>query len=324
MIKRKLSAAIIGAGKIGAFYDNPKSKDILTHAHGYVKHPNFDLVGIVDADFAKAQKAAKIWQSRPYKNISELFDKQAVEVVSVCVSTENHFQVLRELEKYKNLKGGLIEKPLTGNLGQADRIIKSSFYQQRKFSVNYIRNYIPEFIAIKKAIKKGEYGALLNGQVYYGKGLLNNGSHALAWLDFLGFKFRHFTKFGQFNDFYNRQDPSCSFVLNVQKNANIIFTAIPQNKVSIFEIDLIFAQGRLRFVNNGFQLESYLIEESAMFKGYLKFGLEPKIINTSLNRYGYFGADSLYQALSTNSKVVYSLADAYKIQALCDKIIKAK
>ena len=43
-------AALIGAGKIGSGYDDPHSKDFLTHAHAIVQNPRLSLVALVDTD----------------------------------------------------------------------------------------------------------------------------------------------------------------------------------------------------------------------------------------------------------------------------------
>ena len=61
---------IIGSGNIGAFYDNPKSENILTHAHAYSKHPNTKFAVFIDSDISKAQKATEIWGGNYYLQLS--------------------------------------------------------------------------------------------------------------------------------------------------------------------------------------------------------------------------------------------------------------
>ena len=59
-IHQPLNVVIIGAGKIGAFFDSPDSSNILTHAHAFTANRNFRLLGFVDKDLNQAGRAAQI------------------------------------------------------------------------------------------------------------------------------------------------------------------------------------------------------------------------------------------------------------------------
>ena len=41
----------------GAFFDTRNDEDVLSHAHAYAVHPDFELVGFVDIDSRKAEEA---------------------------------------------------------------------------------------------------------------------------------------------------------------------------------------------------------------------------------------------------------------------------
>ena len=53
-------ALIVGAGKMGAFFDEPGSDNIFTHAHAYNNHPGFELSGFVDIDGKRARRASRL------------------------------------------------------------------------------------------------------------------------------------------------------------------------------------------------------------------------------------------------------------------------
>ena len=66
---RIYNVLIIGAGKIGAFFDQPGSENILTHAHAFSTHPGFKLLGFVDSNAGQAQKAVSIWGGEYFNNL---------------------------------------------------------------------------------------------------------------------------------------------------------------------------------------------------------------------------------------------------------------
>ncbi len=72
-MKHKFNSLIIGSGQIGALFDNPKSNNIISHAHGYNSHDGFKLVGFVDTNNENAKEAAKLWETNVYKTIDEAF-----------------------------------------------------------------------------------------------------------------------------------------------------------------------------------------------------------------------------------------------------------
>lgn len=64
---KSYNVLIIGAGNIGAFFDMPYSKNVLTHAHAFSKVEGFNLLGFVDVDNKKAIEAANIWNAKALK-----------------------------------------------------------------------------------------------------------------------------------------------------------------------------------------------------------------------------------------------------------------
>ena len=60
---KKIKAAVIGCGRIGAEFDNdPKRKYISTHTGAYSAVKGVDLVAVCDVDPSKASKCAEHWQ----------------------------------------------------------------------------------------------------------------------------------------------------------------------------------------------------------------------------------------------------------------------
>jgi predicted dehydrogenase len=100
----RLRAGIVGAGHMGQYH-------ILVYAELW----DVELVGVVDVDPDRAAAVAQRYDTRSFGDYRELIGK--VDVASVAVPTELHFQVARDL-----LEAGisvLVEKPITPTLEEA-------------------------------------------------------------------------------------------------------------------------------------------------------------------------------------------------------------
>lgn len=258
-------AAIIGAGKIGALLDHPQSHDILTHAHGYKVSDGFEVVGFVDRDFEKAKNASACWGGSPFNSIGELFAKQDVDVVSVCVPDELHCETMLELAK-RPVKLIFLEKPAVRTTGEAD--VVGALYAKLpiRVLVNYTRRFVPEIDKIRRAIKSEQYGAFLTGAGFYGKGLLHNGSHMVDLLRFLVGEVDAETKLGETTDFYP-DDPSVSALLSPRCGGVFYLRHVDCKMFDIFELDLIFENKRIRICELGTVIEEYSVGENEVFKG---------------------------------------------------------
>ncbi|MCX6723790.1 MAG: Gfo/Idh/MocA family oxidoreductase [Candidatus Staskawiczbacteria bacterium] len=315
-MSNKLNAAIIGAGNIGAFYDNPSSRNILTHAHAYTNHPGFKLVGFVDNDIKKAEQAAKIWGGSSAKTISELRKNIKIDVVSICAPDEEHYKILKETAK-TDILGGIIEKPLTDSLEDSRKIIGSEFFKSRKFLVNYTRRFVPEFHDLKKMIAGGKYGKFLTGNGVYGKGFLHNGSHLIDLLRYFFGEIKNKKMISEIYDF-SRKDPTVSAVLKLRNGKEILLNAIDSRHFTIFELDLFFEKARIRIINNGFEMREYFLSDDATFKGYKNVSLG-KTTKTSMGKALYYAVDNLYDAIIRGGNLICDIKDGYEAQKICAK-----
>ncbi len=81
---------------------------------------NVELVGIVDADFARAQAVAREFGTSAFHTVSQLI-QGGMQAASVAVPTAAHLEVARQLmAKGIDL---LVEKPVTATLAEADEMI---------------------------------------------------------------------------------------------------------------------------------------------------------------------------------------------------------
>ena len=241
--------AIIGAGRIGAMMDDPSSPHILTHAHGYKACDGFEVVGFVDQELAKAEAASARWGGAAFKGVEELFETQAIDVVSICLPDDLHYATLLALAK-KPIKFIFLEKPAVTTTAEAD-VVRTLYSElPTRVQVNYTRRFVPEIRRIREAIKSGNYGAFITGTGYYGKGLLHNGSHMVDLLQFLVGEVGKVAKVSETVDFYDH-DPSVSALLTMCSGGVFYLSHIDSRKFHVFELDLTFERKRIRIRDLG-------------------------------------------------------------------------
>ena len=100
----KVRAGVVGTGHMGQY-----------HVLVYAELPDVELVGVVDADLARAAAVAAQYDTRVFPDHRALVGR--VDVASVAVPTGRHFEVARDL-----LEAGisvLVEKPMTSTLDEA-------------------------------------------------------------------------------------------------------------------------------------------------------------------------------------------------------------
>lgn len=316
-ITRIYNVLIIGAGKIGAFFDQPGSENVLTHAHAFSTHPGFKLLGFIDSDTGQAWKAASTWGTEYFNSLEEALHKHRVDVVCLAVPDEYHYLYLQELA-HLNIKIIFAEKPLTKTMPEALEIEQLYSNSPTSILLNYSRRFVPEIIALRNNIKNGLYGRFLSGTGCYGKGLLHNGSHLLdLLLALLGDADDcHLT--GIINDFYE-DDPSVSAVLTMPKGVPFFLQSIDCRAYTIFEMDLLFEWHRIRLIDLGFVIEEYEIKESPWFVGYRN----PVAISerkTSLGKSIYYAAENIYQHLHQGEPLVCGLNDGINVLRLCQQL----
>ncbi|HEV2714316.1 MAG TPA: Gfo/Idh/MocA family oxidoreductase [Terriglobales bacterium] len=106
------------------------------------------LVGVVDADLARADAVAREFGCRTFGSIEQLTATHSeVQAASVAVPTSQHFRVSRAL-----MESGidiLIEKPVTASLAEADELIRLAQRLGRIAQVGHLERFNP---AIRAAL----------------------------------------------------------------------------------------------------------------------------------------------------------------------------
>jgi predicted dehydrogenase len=313
-VTEKYSVLIIGAGKIGALFDTPGSAVVLTHAHAFSKHDGFSLLGFWDTDKMAAERATQVWGGEAFTSLEDAFNSYAIDVAVVAAPDEFHYPLLKELTRFTP-RLVFTEKPLTKTVSEAQETI--SIYRDRQITlgVNYTRRFVSEFICLKGQIESGVFGRFLTGIGYYGKGTLHNGSHMIDLLRFLFGDITETLTISRINDFYD-DDPSCSALLTLAQGETFTMHAVDCRSFTIFELDLLFEQRRVRIVDAGFRIELYDVRESNIFAGYRNLN-HSETLETGLGRAFATAAECIYAHLLTGASLPCTGEDGLRAQQIC-------
>lgn len=313
------SVLIIGAGKIGAFFDAPGSEHVLTHAHAFSRHQGFKLMGFVDADHEQAKRAAQVWGCEAFASISAAFENSRIDAAVVAVPDDAHYSLLKELADFP-LRLVLAEKPLTKSVRESQEVIQLYRNQGITLAMNYMRRYVPEFLDLKRKIASGNFGRFLVGTGYYGKGTLHNGTHMIDLLRFLLGDIAQTRTLSCIYDCYD-DDPSCSAELAMTNGGQFLMQAVDCRCHTLFELDLLFESQRVRMVDSGFAMEMYSVKDSELYSGYRNLCLL-EIQSTSLGKALLFAVENIHEHLASGVPVLCSGIDGLIAQQISSSIFE--
>lgn len=310
--------AIIGAGRIGAFFDSPQSEDILTHAHACLVNPDTELVGFVDVNEDAGKRATSMWGGKYYKSVGQLFSKEQVDIVIVCTPDEFHYDVVKEVLEHKP-KVVVLEKPVAKTFKEAEDITKLAKEKEVPVVINYIRRFDPVMHHVKNDITSEKYGKVLGGMGMYAKGIKYGGSHLVDLMQFLFGKVKSAEPFYSLVD-YKEEDPSISAIFKLQNCPQFSLMAGDERACDIYEFDILLEKARIRFVESGFRYELYEVKEDKKYKGfYDMFKTSEK--NTSLDKACLHLLENVVNHLQSGEPLQCTVEEGTETQRICEQLI---
>jgi predicted dehydrogenase len=138
----KIKVAVIGAGNLGR-----------VHARIYHELPQAKLVAVCDIDREKAEQTAAAYQIPFFTDYRHLIG--LAQAVSICTPTSTHFQLAKEfLQKGLDV---LIEKPITTDLGEAEKLLSLARKHGRILQVGHVERFNSAIRAIEKLPGKPKF-----------------------------------------------------------------------------------------------------------------------------------------------------------------------
>lgn len=268
-----LRAALLGCGWIGSEFRTDSAAGIYNHAAAYHACPETQLVAICDRDSVKLLQAGERWQvDARFADAAELLAKAQPEIVSICTPDATHHALIKAALETASVRAILAEKPLALELAEAQELVALAKRRGIALAVNYSRRYSEGHAALRDRLRGGEFGRIVTVGGFYTKGTLHNGTH---WFDLARLLVDEIAEVTGF-DFLHEDsaDPTFDAVLRFAGGATGHLQAFDAKAGTLFEMDIVGTQGRVRVVEPAGRFVTSRIVESETFPGYRVFGAE--------------------------------------------------
>jgi predicted dehydrogenase len=319
MSDRKYSVGIVGLGNIGFAYDLESPSSIRTHARAAASHASTELVWGVDIDPATRSGFESEYGVATFDNASAAISTKPVDILIVAVSVEHRAELWPLLRQSKP-ELVISEKPLGASIEESTAVANACVAAGIGLLVNYPRRYTQATQRAKNLISAGDLGKFETGHVWYGRGVANNASHLINMLiHVLGAPWEVDYVTNRKTEYPNG-DVDTSFVLS-NADSNLVFTPTDSTNFSLAEVDLVFGQGRLRFVDHGYSLIEQVGLVSSSFAGYTELPAESVNTGTGIDHYQMAVMTYAVEQLANSDGFVHDVSDALSTAAIIDQVI---
>lgn len=234
------TAAVIGAGAIGARLDEPGSVAPLTHAGGY-RASGFDLVALIDPD-ADARAGAGRWGCAIVGDVGEIQRGRCPDVISVATPTEVRAALLYEVLELGPL-AVVAEKPLAATAAEGEAMVKAYRTAGIPLIVNYSRRFTPVWQRLRGC-------DAMSVAIRYGKGIRHNGTHAIDLCRMIFGECTDARTLVGKNDFWP-DDPTVSAFLSFERCPEVFLQGLDERAFTLFEVDIVTPKWRLIVDSDG-------------------------------------------------------------------------
>jgi myo-inositol 2-dehydrogenase/D-chiro-inositol 1-dehydrogenase len=150
MLAKGLSGKRLKLGFVGC------GEHAKTNLYPCLRYVPVDLVSICAKHRESAESAAKIFGAdSAYDDFQEMFDKETLDAVFVCVGAKEHFRICSAA-----LESGLhvfVEKPATKTLEEAIRLREIEKRANRHVMVGFMKRHAPGYRKAKEIVESGSF-----------------------------------------------------------------------------------------------------------------------------------------------------------------------
>ncbi|MEZ4752925.1 MAG: Gfo/Idh/MocA family oxidoreductase [Bdellovibrionota bacterium] len=308
-----IKTCVIGCGSVASGVDSPDTEHVLSHGKAINAHPKFSLSACYDLVTESANEFQKKWGAeKVHLSIDEVFEAP-YDLYVICSSTDSHYELLDQALE-SNCKGIICEKPLVSNLDELCRIEDKVLGTDKKILVNFTRRFDKAHQELAEYLEDQPLGPLLQFNAHVSKGIVHNGSHLV---DMLLWFFGGISSLDQISGSKKGDDLIGCFRLVLENGIEGIIQVVEDLDYSLFDLDLIYKEGRASLRNIGYDISVYKGQPSSIYQGYNDLVLS-KQFEASLDKAFYnlyetyaenkYSQSALKQAMIA-SKLLYTLAD---------------
>ena len=141
------NVAVIGCGNMGQI-----------HVRAYEALEEASLVAVCDPNIDHVQSAMKNDKLRHYSTVADMLEHEALDAVSICVPTSQHFDVATQCMD-KNISV-LVEKPIAKSMDEATALVAYAKQKNVTLTVGHIERFNPAILKAKAFIDNGHLGTI--------------------------------------------------------------------------------------------------------------------------------------------------------------------
>lgn len=316
------SVLLVGLGQVGMGYDIGRTETdvVLTHARAFSTHPAFHLVGGVDPSAERRSQFAECYRAPAQADLATALQESDPDIVVIATPTETHAGMLRDVLTARRPKAVLCEKPLSYACDEATEMVRMSRERDCALYVNYLRRAAPGAREVKRRLLDGRIVGPVKGVAWYTKGLLHSGSHLVNLLEFwLG----SISGFTVIDPGRRVGDADCEPDVRIAFAAGVVtLLAAREEDYSLYEIDLVAANGRLRYTQGGGSIAWQQLVADPL--GYTLLAETAEEIPAGTNIMQWQVADQLAAALDHHASDLCSGSDALSTIAWLTRIRDSK
>ena len=144
---RKVNVGVIGAGRIGTLHTE----------HLVYRVPDANVIAVADILEERAQEcAARFDILVAVRDYRVLLDKEDIEAIVICSSTDTHAQVIEDAAAMG--KQIFCEKPIDFDLRRIDRTLAAVEGAGVKLQIGFNRRFDPNFRRVREMVAEGGVG----------------------------------------------------------------------------------------------------------------------------------------------------------------------
>jgi predicted dehydrogenase len=248
----RFRVGIVGAGRIAGL--NAAASDASTHAGAMVTNGEFEIRGVCDTDPTRAAALSRQWGGAVYADVNDLLEGAQLDAVVISTPDNTHAAIAREiLESPVSPRLLIIEKPPGISRSELHALVtRATASPSTRTVVNLSRRFDERHRTLATLIGEGAFGKLLDATFTYYGGWLHNGIHAVDTVRLLlGGELRVVSSRvgapGRPGDPCRDVDVTWS----LSPEPHIAFRGFDETAYQLFELELRFADARVRVENFG-------------------------------------------------------------------------
>lgn len=241
----------------------------------------------------------------------------SVDVISICSPTAEHATHIEAALKLKP-RAIFCEKPLSPSFAESGRWVSACEEQGVTLAVNHTRRWAPDVRELARQLHGGDWGSVRSVVGWYGKGVLNNGSHLIDLLLWLLGPLQLQWAGAPVHDFWT-DDPTVAATLLSESGVPVQLAPSDARDYSLFELQLVTQRGVVCMDKGGMAWRRRQPHPHPDFPGYMTLADDER--REGLYAEAMLAAvTNLHDCVSRGEPLLSTGHNALRAQALCEAI----